>query len=128
MATGKKQTSPIVQAILQMEKITNAEIRVHVSQRWLERDPYLRATRLFQQYSLWRTTDRNAVLFYLNLRHKKYAILGDKGIAQAVGKTYWDELGSFLAQDLRSTYWEKAVALAIQTIGVTLSKHFPSNL
>lgn len=125
MEAGNLKISPIVQAISDAEKKTTAEIQVHLSKRLFERDPLKRATHLFYQYGMTQTINRNAVLFYINLRQKKFAIVGDENIHKIVGQKYWDELAKHLHQDLQSTHVENAIALAVKTIGVTLAKFFP---
>jgi uncharacterized membrane protein len=118
--------SPIVQAIARAERGTTGEIRVHLSRRWLERHPFARATRLFNQYGMTRTAQRNGVLIYINLRRREFAIIGDEGIHKVVGQKYWDELAKHLHEDLASTHIENAVALAVGTVGATLHRFFPA--
>lgn len=125
---NKKELSPIVQAITDAERASTGEIRVHLSRRWIEKDPFDRAFRLFHQFGMTKTRQRNAVLLYINLRKKKFAIVGDEGIHHVVGQRYWEELALHLKQDLQSTHIENAVALAVRTIGMTLKKFFPVDL
>lgn len=127
MVLGKSSAkhSPIVRAIALVESVTTGEIRVHISKHWIEKDPHRRARRLFHIFGMEKTTHRNAVLLYINLRRKKFAIVGDEGIHQKVGQKYWEELAQALAQDLRGTHSENAIALAVRTIGFTLQHYFP---
>jgi uncharacterized membrane protein len=83
------------------------------------------ALRLFEEYSMTRTTDRNAVLVYLNRATRRFAILGDEGFHRAVGQKYFDILGVNFAEDLQSTHFENAIALLVFSIGTSLSKKFP---
>jgi len=117
--------SPIVEAIRLAEENTTGEIRVHLSKKWIERDPYRRATRLFQKFGMFRTTHRNAVLLYVNLKRKKFAIIGDEGIHQTVGQMYWEDLARALKHALISTHPENAIALAVSRIGDILHEHYP---
>lgn len=125
VATGN---SPIVEAIEIAEKGTTGEIRVHLSRHWLERDCYRRAEKLFARFNMSRTTNRNAVLLYVNLRKRKFAVIGDVGIHKAVGQQYWNELVAALKEDLSKMKSENAIALAVATIGATLAKFFPADL
>lgn len=130
MALGKqkeKHLSPIVQAIADAERGTTGEIRVHVSRSWVEKDAYAHAQRLFEQHGMTRTAQRNAVLFYVNARRHKFAIIGDEGIHKVVGQKYWEGLAQMLHEDLQSTHLENAIALAVRTIGITLQKYFPAD-
>jgi len=117
--------SPIVDAIQRAEENTTGEIRVHLSKKWIERDPFRRATRLFRQFGMFRTTHRNAVLLYVNLKRKKFAIIGDEGIHKVVGQRYWEELAIELKRALISTHPENAIAITVTHIGGILQKHFP---
>jgi uncharacterized membrane protein len=124
----KQPRSPIVHAISECEKRSTGEIRVHVARYWFEKDPFGRASRLFEQFGMRRTRQRNAVLIYVNLRARKFAIAADEGIHAAVGQKYWDALARNLREDLLSTHFESAIAMAVWTVGLSLRKHFPAGL
>ncbi len=126
MVIGKKQSvSPILTAIREAERGSTGEIRVHLTQRWFERDAYSRARQLFNLYQMSRTQFRNAILIYVNLRKKKFAIIGDFAIHDAVGQIYWKNLAKELQENLRSTQSEKAISLAVLALGNALREHFP---
>lgn len=125
MEAGKKQNSPIVQAIAEAEQYTTGEIQVHLSRRWFETNPLKRAIQLFRLYGMEKTENRNGVLLYVNLRRRKFAVVGDEGIHKIVGQKYWQELTQNLHEDLQSTHPECAIALAVRTLGVTLARFFP---
>lgn len=122
---GTKKFSPIVAAIAAAESLTTGEIRVHLSKNWFEKDPYARASRLFLRFNMFKTTQRNAILLYVNLRKRKFAIIGDIGIHQTVGQKYWEDFANQFRDHLHSTHPEKAIALAVLEIGQVLQKHFP---
>lgn len=120
-------SSPIVAAIAEAEKGTTGEIRVHITKRWIEGDIYKRAQKVFKKLKMHETRQRNAVLLYVNIKKHRYAIVGDQGIHQAVGEAYWKELSKGLSEDLRSTHFERAIAIAVKTLGETLRRYFPSD-
>lgn len=122
------KNSPIVKAIALAEAGTTGEIRVHLSRRWYEPDPFNRASRLFDEFGMRRTSHRNAVLLYVNLRRHKFAVIGDEGIHKAVGQHYWERLSRNLSENLRSTHFENAIADAVRMIGETLRRYFPLDL
>jgi uncharacterized membrane protein len=131
VAAGREkliQHSPIVDAIARAEQGTTGEIRVHLSRSWFERDAYRHAQRLFAQFNMHQTAQRNGVLLYVNLRRHLFAVVGDDGIHQHVGQEYWEMLAGRLAQNLHETHPEKAIALAVLEIGEKLRLHFPSHL
>ncbi len=127
VAAGKWNSphSPIVDAIARAETGTTGEIRVFLTQRFMEPNAFKRATKLFRAHGLQKTRDRNAVLLYVNLRRRKIAIIGDQGIHVKVGDSYWQTLLTRLQTDLRSMHPEVAIASAVAAIGHTLQAHFP---
>lgn len=126
MATGKTfPLSPIVKAIAWVEKNSTAEIRVHVTKKWFDQDPMKSAIRIFNDHEMDRNSYQNSVLLYFNQRKKTFAILGGAAFHKRVGQSYWESLAINLRDDLYSTHFENAVALAIRTIGFTLQKYFP---
>ena len=120
--------SEITDALLAAMNDTTADIHVHVSERRWERNIYRRALAWFHFYRLQDTRQKNAVLIYLNTRSHRFAIVADDGLTHFLNKSYWDELGGCFREDLQSTQFERAVALTLRTLGVTLQKYFPRNL
>lgn len=123
-----RKFSPIIAAIAAAEDSTTGEIRVHLSRRFFEKDPYRRAKALFDRFGMWRTAQRNGILLYVNLRKHRFAVYGDEGIHKVVGQHYWERLARNLSENLRSTHPEKAIAIAVLEIGETLKKYFPADL
>jgi uncharacterized membrane protein len=122
---GSKKFSKIVEAIARAETKTTGEIRVHISKRWFEPNPLVRAQKLFRRLGMERTSLRNAVLLYVNLRKRRFAIFGDEGIHQSVGQKYWESIAKELSQDLRGTHHENAIAAAVNKISIALAENFP---
>jgi uncharacterized membrane protein len=120
-----KNVSPVVQAIRECEKRTTGEIRVHLSHRLLDKDPFARASSLFESFGMRKTRHRNAVLIYLNLKRRKFAVVCDEGLQQQIHPKFWDTLASNLKEDLLSTHFENALAMAVWSVGSALKKHFP---
>ena len=123
---GRSPThSPVVEAIIEAEHGTTAEIRVHLSKHWFEPNPLKRASRLFDRFGMQSTRDRNGVLLYVNLRRRKIAVVADDGALTAIDKHYWEKLVQQLKAHLRGTHPERAIALAVLEIGDCLRQHFP---
>lgn len=119
------ESTPILRALRFVANKSTGEVRAHVSKDRLEKDPTDTALRLFEEYGMARTTDRNAVLVYLNRATRKFSIIADEGIHRAVGQKYWDGLAANFREDLQSTHFENAMALLIFSVGTTLVKKFP---
>jgi uncharacterized membrane protein len=119
------EPTPILRALRFVAKKSTSEVRVHISKDRFEKDPMDTALRLFEEFGMTRTTDRNAVLVYLNRSTRKFSILADEGIHKVVGQKYWDELARNFSEDLQSTHFENAIALLVFSVGTTLVKKFP---
>ena len=132
MAIGKVQSpelkgaiSPIVKSLAYLSRQTTGQVHVHIVSKFFERDVLGGALKVFDQYNLSQTTQRNGVLIYLNRSTQRFAVISDEGIHRAVGQRYWDELTVNMKEDLLGTYFENAIALSVYTLSVTLKKHFP---
>jgi uncharacterized membrane protein len=119
------EPTPILRALRFVEKKSTGEVRVHVSRDRFEKDPMRSALHLFEEFGMTRTTDRNAVLVYLNRATRKFAIVADEGIHRVVGQRYWDVLAANFEEDLQSTHFENAITLLVFAVGTTLAKKFP---
>ena len=124
---GNRGDSPILLAIRDAEAKSSGEIRVHLSKRLWEPNPLKSAWRVFYMYGLEQTRQRNAVLLYVNLRHHKFAVIGDTGVDAAFGQIYWRQLVNRLQLDFNSTHFERAIASAVRSVGESLAQHFPAD-
>ena len=81
----------IMQAIEAAEMNTSGEIRVHVEVSY---DGALldRAATVFARLGMHKTALRNGVLFYLAVKKRQFAVIGDAGINKVVPPTFWDEI------------------------------------
>ena len=77
------QQKSIQLAIENAELNTSGEIRVHLDSR-CKGDSVKVATSIFEKLKMHETELRNGVLFYLAVEDRKFAIIGDKGINDAV--------------------------------------------
>jgi uncharacterized membrane protein len=120
----KAQKDDIRQAILNAELDTSGEIRVHIENS-CKGEVMDRAAHIFEQLKMHKTDRRNGVLFYLALKNRKFAILGDKGINAAVPDDYWDDIKTALLNNFREEKFTEGLVEAIARIGTKLKKHFP---
>lgn len=121
----EQEPTPILRALRFVAKRSTGEVRVHVSRDRFEKDPMGTALRLFEEFGMTRTSDRNAVLVYLNRATRRFSVIADEGIHRAVGQKYWDGLAANFSEDLRATHFENAIALLVFSVGTTLAKKFP---
>jgi uncharacterized membrane protein len=118
------EESRIVAAIGDAEKKTSGEIRVYVSHK--ERhDALAFAKTRFQELGMFKTKQRNAVLLYLVPRTQQFAVIGDTGIHEKCGDTFWKGVASGMSVRLKQGQFTEALVSAIQEIGAVLQQHFP---
>jgi uncharacterized membrane protein len=114
----------IADAITDAERHTTGEICVHVTPR-CRGNVMKRATKTFNRLHLYTTKRRNAVLIFVAYEDRKFAILGDTGINEAVHEDFWDgeveELGRFLTAGRPVD----GICTIVGRIGEKLSEFFP---
>jgi uncharacterized membrane protein len=121
------QQKNIVEAIKLAEKNTSGEIKVHIEANCSNSDAMERASEVFEYLLLHKTAQRNGVLFYLAHEDHKFAILGDVGINQKVGQTFWDTTKDLLRENFKSGDFEKGLISGITEAGNQLKHYFPYN-
>ena len=114
----------IVLAIVEAEKNTSGEIRVHIEEH-TEKSPLERAQEVFFELKMDETQDRNGVLFYVCVSDKKFAILGDKGINEAVESDFWDCTKDIVIANFKEGNFKKGLVEGILRAGERLKKYFP---
>ena len=121
-----EQETLIIAAIRKAESETSGEIRVH-----LEKDPsgtaLKEAKRIFRKLGMHKTEGRNGVLIILLPEEKTFAIIGDKGIDNAVGTNFWDSERDLMERYFRDGEFCAGLVAAIDRIGSKLKSFFPSD-
>ena len=115
----------IVQTIAQSEKESSGEIRVHLESRCRMKNPLDRAVQLFYQLGMDKTLARNGILIYLSIDDRQIAIIGDKGIHQHTGETFWEEVKQAMIEQIRQSKLSTGIRFGVQMCSAQLSKHFP---
>jgi len=114
----------IVRAIHEAESKTSGEIRVHVEMSF-KGDLLDRAATVFARLGMHKTELRNGVLFYLAIRKKQFAVLGDAGINRLVHPNFWDEIKSVMEFHFGKAEFAEGLSQGILKAGEQLRKHFP---
>ncbi|MBW6490279.1 MAG: TPM domain-containing protein [Lentimicrobium sp.] len=121
---SKEQQDDIKQAILDAELNTSGEIRVHIETKCpgdvLERGAYI-----FKKLHMNETEQLNGVLFYISIRNRSFAIIGDSGINAVVPEDFWESTKSLIINHFREGKFTEGVVAGIQEAGLQLKKHFP---
>jgi len=121
---SKTDEQEIVQAIVEAEKNTSGEIRVHIEEH-SEKSPLDRAQEVFFELNMNETQDRNGVLFYICVSDKKFAIIGDKGINDAVESDFWDGTKDTVIANFKEGNFKKGLVEGILKAGQRLKHYFP---
>lgn len=114
----------IVAAIAEAELKTSGEIRVFVSHKKRE-NALAAAWARFRKLGMTRTRHRNAVLIYFAPLTHKFAIVGDVGIHEKCGDTFWTHIANAMSESLKKNLFTEAIAAAIKKSGTELAKYFP---
>ena len=113
----------IVEAIRTAEKGTTGEIRIHLDRR--SRGEVMdRAKKVFHRQRMHRRKHRNAVLIYLWLADRSFAVLGDEGIHQRVGDSFWNGISQSMQSYFARGQFGEGLKQAIHEIGKSLKEHF----
>jgi uncharacterized membrane protein len=84
-----------------------------------------RAARTFNRLHLYTTKRRNAVLIFVAYQDRKFAILGDTGINEAVPRGFWDGEVEELQGYLKAGRPVDGLCAIIEHMGERLSQYFP---
>lgn len=71
---------------------------------------------------------RNAVVFFIAPKARRFAVFGDKAIHERVGETFWAQLVSDMTPYFRSGDMTAGVLFGIAAVGERLREHFPSEV
>jgi uncharacterized membrane protein len=120
-----REQQAIVDAIRTAETTTTGEIKVHIEARCPATDPYSRAVELFDKLGLHRTDARNGVLIYAAVHDRRYAVVGDVGIAEPQDSEFWSEAQRALSITFRRGAFGEGLIAAVRSIGERLQRRFP---
>ncbi len=121
-----EEEQEIVQAILEAEKNTSGEIRVHIESH-TRLDHFERAKAIFHLLKMDNTKDENGVLIYVAVNDRKFVIYGDRGIDKAVPENFWDSTKNSIQNQFVEGNFKKGIIEGILSAGKELEAHFPWN-
>ena len=114
----------LLNAIQQAEANTSGEVRIHVENH-CKGDVMDRAATVFALLAMHKTALRNGVLFYLAVKDKKFAILGDAGINKVVPMHFWEQIKTQMKSQFAHQQFAAGLAEGIISTGQQLQQHFP---
>ena len=118
------EEAEVVEAIIQAERNTSGEIRVHLEAN-TKLEPYKRAQELFHHLKMDNTKEDNGVLIYVAVENKKFTICGDIGIHKAVPDGFWDSTKDIIQSHFKKGQFKQGLVAGIQKAGQELKTHFP---
>ena len=121
---SKEDKALIKSAVEEAELNTSGEIRVHVDNRCVE-EVMDRAAWWFAKLDMHKTEKRNGVLFYLAVRDRKFAILGDAGINAVTPDDFWDHIKEVMLEHFREERFAEGLQKGILMAGEQLKENFP---
>jgi len=121
---NREEDRRVVEAIKQAELNTSGEIKVHIENR-CKGDVEERSLVIFDKLKLNETKLRNGVLIYLAVRDHKFAILGDKGINNAVGQGFWNDVKDLMMTHFKEGRFAEGLEQGIRRCGEKLKTYFP---
>lgn len=122
---SKEEQHAIVNAIQQAELQTSAEVRLYVESHCKPVNTLDRAAELFQQLKMQETKQKNAVLVYIAVKDRKYAVYADHGIHQELGSNFWDAEVKNMSRHFKALPPANALVEVIAEVGNALKNKFP---
>jgi uncharacterized membrane protein len=121
---SKEQKKLLKEAIAEAELNTSGEIRLHVENR-CKIDVLDCAANWFEKLEMHKTKDRNGVLFYLAVKDRKFAILGDAGINTVTPENFWENIKAEMLELFKEDKFAEGLIRGIVRAGEELKEHFP---
>ncbi|WP_375326146.1 TPM domain-containing protein [Flagellimonas sp. GZD32] len=119
-----EEEKEIINAIVEAEKNTSGEIRVHIEAS-AKIDHFSRAQQIFHFLKMDNTKEGNGVLIYVAVDDHKFVIYGDAGIDRVVPKGFWDTTKDVMQSHFKKGHFKQGIVEGIQTAGKELEAHFP---
>jgi uncharacterized membrane protein len=119
-----EEEQDIIDAIKNAEKNTSGEIRVHI-EKTSKTDAYKRSMEVFHYLKMDETKLQNAVLIYVAIADKTFAIYGDKGINEVVSENFWNTTRDVIQQHFKSGNFKQGLVEGINEAGIQLKTYFP---
>ena len=123
----KLDDARIVEAISAAEAKSSGEIRVFVSRQrpGAENETIELAQRTFERLGMTKTRHRNGVLLFFAPSAQQFAVIGDAGIHEKCGETFWKEVAQIMGGLLKEGDFTSAILQGVQETGRLLAQHFP---
>ncbi len=123
----KEGQQKVEACIAEAESKTSGEIRVYMESKCAKGDPLERAKEVFASLEMHKTEARNAVIIYLAVEDKQFALFGDEAIyTQAGGPQFWQAAADELKLHLKRKELALGLCNCILKLGGALAEKFPA--
>ena len=116
----------VVAAIALAELNTSGEIRVLVA-RHRVKDPVASAQAYFDKLGMAASQHRNGVLILVAPRSKRYAVIGDSGVHDKCGDSFWTGVAEAMGGYFREGKFTEGIVHGVERAGQLLARTFPRN-
>jgi uncharacterized membrane protein len=120
-----EEQARIIEAILAAEAETSGEIRVHLSADSCRSGVLNCAAHWFEHLKMHKTALRNGVLFFLSVKDRQFAIIGDAGINSLVPEDFWEDIKNTMSVRFKKGLFAEGLSEGIRIAGNRLKAHFP---
>ncbi len=118
------EETEIINAIKEAEKNTSGEIRVHITYKE-NTSSFNYAKEVFNQFKLYKTEQRNAVLILISAKERTFTILGDTGIDKVVKQEFWDSVKNNVIEKFKLGNYFDGILFSVNVVGHKLKEYFP---
>jgi len=122
--SAKIDRAKVVAAIRAAEASTSGEIRVLLARHRAE-NPVAAAQKHFLRLGMDSSPQRNSVLIFLAPRSRTFAVIGDRGVHEKCGDSFWTELAAVMQDDFRRGDFTYGLCSGVEKAGALLAGHFP---
>jgi len=120
-----EEKTRIVESIRIAESETSGEIRVHLSTNSCRSGILESAAHWFQKLKMHKTELRNGVLFFISIKDRQFAIIGDAGINSCVPEDFWEDIKNRIFIQFKEGRFTDGLCDGILMTGEHLKMYFP---
>ncbi len=118
------QEQEVIEAIIEAEKQTSGEIRVHI-EKTSNGDVNERAHDVFYSLKMDETELQNGVLIYVAVHDRSFVICGDKGIDKVVQENFWSKTRTAIEIQFKNGNFKEGIVEGVLMAGEQLKHFFP---
>ncbi len=120
-----EEEAQVIAAIKEAEKNTSGEIRVHLESKNKEKPSIQYVWEVFNRIGMTQTKAANGVLFYVDVHHHTFTVIGDKGINKVVPPDFWEAIIKTVTKRFKQGQYAQGLIDGILMVGDQLKTYFP---